>query len=176
MKVSYVESLASYGGSESCVYSRKGVGEALAGVRAGRVLSREIHAPWRKLRVVRGAEAVEISRRPHRAGRIGEASTDPARSETPRTRANTLLGNREVPLSCARRWEASEAQRIAQAQGHTTMSNRGGKSDRCVVPQKLPNKAVGETPAAAEVVEGRRRCPREMLLQRACPARIDAGL
>jgi group II intron reverse transcriptase/maturase len=37
------------------------------------------------------------------------------------------------------------------------MSNRGGKSDRCVVPQKLPNKAVGETPAAAEVVEGRRR-------------------
>jgi RNA-directed DNA polymerase len=44
-----------------------------------------------------------------------------------------------------------------EAQGHTTMSNRGGKSDRCVVPQKLPNKAVGETPAAAEAVEGRRR-------------------
>jgi len=37
------------------------------------------------------------------------------------------------------------------------MSNRRGKSDRCVVPKKLPNKAVGETPAAAEVVEGRRR-------------------
>ena len=37
------------------------------------------------------------------------------------------------------------------------MSNRGGKSDRCVVPQKLPNKAAGETPAAAEAVEGRRR-------------------
>ena len=57
MKVSHVESLASYGGSESCVRSREGVGEALTGVRAGRVLSREIHAPWRKLRVVRGAEA-----------------------------------------------------------------------------------------------------------------------
>ena len=37
------------------------------------------------------------------------------------------------------------------------MSNRRGKSDCCVVPRKLPNKAVGETPAAAEVVEGRRR-------------------
>ena len=28
------------------------------------------------------------------------------------------------------------------------MSNRGGKSDRCVVPQKLSNKAAGEIPAA----------------------------
>ena len=37
------------------------------------------------------------------------------------------------------------------------MSNRGGKSDRCVVPQKLSNKAAGETPVAAEAVEGRRR-------------------
>lgn len=37
------------------------------------------------------------------------------------------------------------------------MSNRCGKSDRCVVPQKLPNKAVGASPAAAEAVEGRRR-------------------
>ena len=37
------------------------------------------------------------------------------------------------------------------------MSDRRGKSDCCVVPRKLPNKAVGETPVAAEVVEGRRR-------------------
>ena len=37
------------------------------------------------------------------------------------------------------------------------MSQRGGKSDRGVVPKKLPNKAAGETPAAAEVVEGRLR-------------------
>ena len=37
------------------------------------------------------------------------------------------------------------------------MSQRGGKSDCCVVPKKLPNKAAGEVPAAAEVVEGRRR-------------------
>ena len=37
------------------------------------------------------------------------------------------------------------------------MSHRRGKSDRGVVPKKLPNKAAGETPAAAEVVEGRLR-------------------
>ena len=97
MKESYVEGLASYGGPESCVHIREGVGEALTGVRAGRVSSREIHAPWRELRAVRGAEAVEISRRPHRCCRIGEAAPDPARSETPRTYPSTANGNREIP-------------------------------------------------------------------------------
>ena len=37
------------------------------------------------------------------------------------------------------------------------MSQRRGKSDRGVVPKKLPNKATGEVPAAAEAVEGRLR-------------------
>lgn len=37
------------------------------------------------------------------------------------------------------------------------MSDRRGKSDCCVVPLKRPNKAVGASPAAAEVVEGRRQ-------------------
>jgi len=37
------------------------------------------------------------------------------------------------------------------------MSHGGGKSDCCVVPKKLPNKAVGETPVASEVVEGKRQ-------------------
>lgn len=37
------------------------------------------------------------------------------------------------------------------------MSHGRGKSDRGVVPKKLPNKAVGEVPAAAEAVEGRLR-------------------
>lgn len=35
------------------------------------------------------------------------------------------------------------------------MSHGRGKSDCCVVPKKLPNKAAGETPAVAEAVEGR---------------------
>jgi retron-type reverse transcriptase len=37
------------------------------------------------------------------------------------------------------------------------MSHGHGKSDCCVVPKKLPNKAEGEIPAAAEAVEGRRQ-------------------
>ena len=117
MKESYVESLASYGGPESCVHIREDVGEALTGVRAGRVLSRVIHAPWRELRVVRGAEVVERHRRPHRASRIGEAGTDPARSQTPCTRGNISLGNREIPRPPARRWEASRAERIVKPKG-----------------------------------------------------------
>ena len=113
MEVSYVEGLASYGGPESCVHIREGVGEALTGVRAGRVSSRVIHAPRRELRVVRGAEAVEISRRPHRACRIGEAGMDPARSETLCTRASTLFGNREVSGSSA----TLSAERIGKPSG-----------------------------------------------------------
>ena len=117
MKESYVEGLASYGGPESCVHAREGVGEALTGGRAGRVLSRVIHAPRRELRVVRGAEVVGESRRPHRVCRIGEAGMDPARSETPRTRGNTLHGNREIPRPSASRWEALGAERIVKPKG-----------------------------------------------------------
>src|SRR5881397_1273913 len=114
MKESYVEGLASYGGPESCVHIREGVGEALTGVRAGRVLSRVIHAPRRELRVVRGAEAVETCRRPHRSCRIGKAASDPARSQTPRTRGNISHGNREIPRPSAARWEALPAERIVK--------------------------------------------------------------
>ena len=117
MEESYVEGLASYGGPESCVHIREDVGEALTGVRAGRVLSRAIHAPRREVREVRGAEAVEISRRPHRCCRIGEAASDPARSKTPCRHGNTLLGNREVPRSSVPRWEAPDAERIEKLKG-----------------------------------------------------------
>ena len=117
MKESYVESLASYGGPESCVHIREGVGEALTGVRAGRVLSRVIHAPRRKAREVRGAEAVEISRRPHRGRRFGETPMDPARSQTPCRHGNTLLGNREVPRPSAPHWEVLGAERIVKPKG-----------------------------------------------------------
>ena len=117
MEVSYVESLASYGGPESCVHTRKGVDEALTGGRAGRVLSREIHAPRRKAWVDRGAEAVGVSRRSHRGRRFGETPMDPARSETLRTHASTLFGNREVPPSSAARWEALRAERIEKPMG-----------------------------------------------------------
>ena len=117
MEVSYVEGLASYGGPESCVHIREGVGEALTGGRAGRVLSCVIHAPGRKARDVRGAEVVETHRRPHRACRIGEAGMDPAQSQTPRMRASTLFGNREIPRPAAARRETLAAARIVKPSG-----------------------------------------------------------
>jgi RNA-directed DNA polymerase len=46
------------------------------------------------------------------------------------------------------------------------MSHGSGKSDRGVVPKKLPNKAAGEAPAAAEVVEARLRAKGNAVQQR----------
>src|SRR5439155_25425633 len=53
-----------------------------------------------------------------------------------------------------------------EAFGRTTMSHGRGKSDRGVVPKKLPNKAAGEVPAAAEAVEGRLRAKGNAVEQR----------
>lgn len=118
MKVSYVEGLANYDGPESCVQDREGLCEALTGERAGRVLSREIHAPGRELWVDWGAEAVETCRRPHRSCRIGEAVADPARSETPCTHGCTSYGNREIPPPSVPRREASTGtERIVKPKG-----------------------------------------------------------
>lgn len=90
MKESYVEGLATHDGPESCADAREGGGEALTGVRAGRVLSRERTS-------LRGADAVEEGGRQHPGRRYREALRDPARSETPCTYGNTSRGNREIP-------------------------------------------------------------------------------
>ncbi|SRR5216683_3997705 len=95
MKESYTEGLATHSGPESCGVSREGFAEALTGVRAGRVLSRESEG------TLRDADAVEISARHHRAHRYREMRSGPARSETPRTYGNTTHGNREVLGSSA---------------------------------------------------------------------------
>jgi hypothetical protein len=107
MQESYGEGAATHTGPESCGGVRKGVGEALTGGGAGRVLSREIHDP------LRGADAVEEGGRPHRRRRYREALADPARSETPSTYSSTASGNRESPrLSVAE----GAADRIGKSQ------------------------------------------------------------
>ena len=90
MKESYVEGLAAHSGPESCVAVRKGRGEALTGVRAGRVLSRE-RPP------LRGADAVGEGGRPHSARRYREMRRGPARSETPCMHERASFRNREIP-------------------------------------------------------------------------------
>src|SRR5216683_5086943 len=90
MKESHAERLATHRGPESCEVARKGSVEALTGVRAGRVWSRESEG------ILRDADAVEISARHHRAHRYREMRQGPARSQTPCTYGNTSHENREA--------------------------------------------------------------------------------
>ena len=104
MEVSCSEGLANHIGPESCTGDREDAGEALTGVRAGWVLSREIHAPPRG-GLLRGADAVEHGGRQDLQRREGEMLWDPARSQTPGMYASISLGNREIPLaSSVARW------------------------------------------------------------------------
>ena len=89
MKESYAEGLATHSGPESCVVARKGGIEALTGVRAGRVFSRE-------RRMLRDADAVRIAEGTTEAHRYREMRPGPARSQTPCTYGNTLHENREA--------------------------------------------------------------------------------
>jgi len=87
MKESYSKGLTNHAGPESCVDSSNGLHEALTGVRAGWVLSREI--------LLQGADVVRRCGRQHRSGRFGEVWSDPARSETPCMYGTNLRENRE---------------------------------------------------------------------------------
>src|SRR5213593_3948218 len=90
MKESYGEGVATHTGPESCGFVCKGGVEALTGVRAGRVLSRERHS-------LRDADAVGGCGRPHLVHRYREVHQSPARSETPSTYGSTSRENREIP-------------------------------------------------------------------------------
>jgi len=112
MKVSYVEGVANHNGPESCGAAREGGVEALAGGRAGRVLSREINALLRKQQVLWDADALEIVGRQHRVHRHRKVYRDPARSGTPCMHASTLYGNREIPRLSA---EERTADRVGKS-------------------------------------------------------------
>ena len=88
MQESYGEGLATHTGPESCVAAREGGREALTGVRAGRVFSRE-------RQLLRDADAVEEGGRPHPVRRHRQTRWSPARSETPCMPGHTSRENRE---------------------------------------------------------------------------------
>jgi hypothetical protein len=89
MEKSYGEGLATHTGPESCGTAREGSDEALTGERMGRVFSRES--------LLRDADAVRRSGRPHPVHRYRKVLQSPARSETPCTYRSTSYGNREIP-------------------------------------------------------------------------------
>jgi hypothetical protein len=104
MRTLYVEGVATHDGPESCVDVRKGGGEALTGVRAGWAIE-----PGNNL--VRGADAVERSGRPHRRQRYRKLPSDPVRSKNLRMHGVSMRENREIPRSPLR----SIARRAARA-------------------------------------------------------------
>ena len=88
MKVSYVEGVANHNGLESCVGVRKDEGKALTGERAGRVLSREMHALPRKRQVLRDADAVGVSGRQYQVHHLRKGHQIP-RGHRPRACTET---------------------------------------------------------------------------------------
>ena len=92
MRELYIEGVAIHDGPESCVGVRKVAGEALTGVRAGQAIEPRNH-------LVRGADAVSRSGRPHRQQRYRELLVDPARSENLGMYGISMRENREIPSS-----------------------------------------------------------------------------
>ena len=91
MKVPYDEGLTPHIGLESCVYARKGIGEALTGgMRAGLLSCERIYK-------IPGVDVVHKSGRQHQWHRYGEMRLDPAWSENLCTYTSFSFGNREVP-------------------------------------------------------------------------------
>jgi hypothetical protein len=90
MEELYVEGLATRGGPESCVASRKGRGEALAGARAGRAIE-----PRNQCN--RGADAVPEAEGNTAGGVMREPPGDPARSENQGMCGTSVRENRESP-------------------------------------------------------------------------------
>lgn len=76
MREPCVEGVAAHGVPESCAGVREGVGEALAGARAGWVI--EPRNQWH-----RGADVVTKGGRQYRRQRYRELSSGPARSREP---------------------------------------------------------------------------------------------
>jgi hypothetical protein len=100
MQESYGEGLAVHTGPESCAAFR----EALTGVRAGRVYSRES--------LLRSADAVRRSGRPHPARRQRKTRRGSARSETPSMPGYISRENREglwLPLADGVRGRAGKS-------------------------------------------------------------------
>jgi len=123
MRESYTEGLATHSGPESCGAVREDSVEALTGVRAGRVFSRERSK-------VRDADAVGIAEGITVAHRYREMRLGPARSQTPRTYGNTSHENRETPSTPV---VEGVTGRLEKALSQKSNTHVGGESECFVV-------------------------------------------
>jgi hypothetical protein len=151
MKESYSEEPATHAGPESCVSAREGRGEALTGVRIGRVSSLEIGATGRPtsygVRKATWMRAYVALNRP--AWRIHSPGVlDPVhvRNHLARELGDLMVDCTGPAGRCGPRRESRRS---------TASMHDHEKSDECVVPKKRPNNERA-TARSAEDVEGRR--------------------
>jgi hypothetical protein len=152
MKESYAKGLAAHSGPESCGVAREGVVEALTGVRAGRVFSRERTIPPRCRRREGVRKATPTT--PPSQGMVGpRAVVDPVH-------ARKHLAREPGDPTFARPRQRGRPHR--EVFGRTPMMHERGKSDGPIVPAKPPNNGGGTRldpgrpkPSPAEEVEGR---------------------
>ncbi len=146
MKEPYDEGIANHIGSESCADDGNVMGEALTGVHAGWVLSREkwFRSGCRRRRYGRKTTSAtslrrDVSRTPR--GRRPQARMEALRTRTGRSHAPALEKGVKV--------------RAVNPKGNTTAMHGNGKSDNLIVPQTFSNKVIVAT-ITAESSEGRR--------------------
>ena len=144
MKESYGEGVASHTDPESCAGVREDTGEALTGVHAGRVLSFE------KVKN-RGADAMLLNGRQHRAHRYRQMCTGPRVVVDPAHAWKLPTQELGDPVPDPGRWHQGPRR---ESQGNKTAMYGHGKSDRSIVPKKLANKGP-DVSRPAERAEGR---------------------
>ena len=145
MKELYNEGIANHIGPESCAGGGNVMGEALTGVHAGWVLSRErSNGPGRR-RCWQGRKTIsatslrrDVSRAPR--GRRPHARMEAFRTRTGRSHEPALQDGDKV--------------RAVNPQGNTTVMYGHGKSDDPIVPKKPANKEY-DASYSAEEAEGR---------------------
>jgi hypothetical protein len=93
MKEPYGEGPATHTGPESCAGVRKEAGEALTGVRTGRVLNRE------NARSLRGADALGAERKATPIASLEQEASGPRAVVDPLHVRNHLERTREIPRS-----------------------------------------------------------------------------
>jgi RNA-directed DNA polymerase len=144
MKESHIEGLANHNGPESGACDRKVTGEAMTGVRTGRVLSRENRRD-------QGADVVVRSGRQHGHAHNGECVADPARSETSCMYGNSMRENRESLHSSS---DDGTGERAGKDRVYNPAKNGCRQSDSPIIPAKPPNE-VSNAHGTEEAVEGR---------------------
>lgn len=132
MKELHGEGPASHPDLESCTGTRKIASEALTGEYAGQPLSCEIHTS-REPTLLSEAEGNTL------IGVNSEPIKVSAQSENLSMHRHFLHGNREIPETSARK-----ADRLRKATNHTLNMHVSGRSDRCVVSKKEPNKGLNK--------------------------------